>query len=154
LNHGGLFAGKGDGQAIRNETAATNKAEIPAKSAARRFHSAEYFNAEIISLGVLRKPPHGCDACLIIHQYERFLQIMVNVMEAKLLGWAAAFTPVMYVDPFNAKMTDVNIYTSKHFRNAHERERRVVSAPTQEPSKAPNYLLCGTQTSYRTLRSN
>ena len=65
---------------------------------------------------------------------------MVDVMEAKLPGWVAAFTPIMYVDPFNAKMTDVDIYTSKHFRHAHEREWRVVSAPTREPVNALSYL--------------
>jgi hypothetical protein len=47
---------------ICNEAAATNKAEMPANSAARRFHFAEYFSAAIISSGVLRKPPQVLSA--------------------------------------------------------------------------------------------
>lgn len=68
----------------------------------------------------------GYAACLVIHQHEQFVERIITALEAQLPGWVGALTPVSYIDPFNAKITEVDIYSSKHFRYAYEREWRIV----------------------------
>jgi hypothetical protein len=69
------------------------------------------------------------DACLVIRKPREFEETILSVFESKMQDWSGVGQRVAYVDPLNCTMADINVFSSKHFRYAYQREYRFIWLP-------------------------
>lgn len=73
------------------------------------------------------------DACLIIMKPRIFMERLFSAVLAQLPGWTAFGVGVNYVDPVNAVKEEIDIFYSKDFSYAYQKEYRLIwKPPTQE----------------------
>ncbi len=75
----------------------------------------------------------NADACLIVTKPEVFLPRIIAGLEAACTGWLGSEVSVSYIDPVNPPRPfwTINVYGSKHFRYAYQKEFRVVWLPPE-----------------------
>lgn len=71
----------------------------------------------------------GYDACLIIHDHEEFERRLVKAVESHLPGWLGGAGPVSYLDPFNCKRDDMDVFIGKHLKYSYQHEYRFFWLP-------------------------
>jgi hypothetical protein len=84
-------------------------------------------------------PDFEADSCLIINKPKVFIERLVKGMLAKLPDWPAFGTGVRYIDPLNTTEEDLEIFFSKHFKFAYQKEYRVIWIPPT-PQMALTYI--------------
>jgi len=70
------------------------------------------------------------DACLVIHDIERYVNRLQEVIEPALPKWTWVPGVVQYHDPYNLLKTP-DVYFSKHMRYAYQREIRMIWVPPE-----------------------
>ena len=60
------------------------------------------------------------DGCLVIRNPNEFVELVLSSFEKTIEGWDGFSDIVEYVDPFNCKTNDIDIFLSKHFRYAYQ----------------------------------
>jgi hypothetical protein len=76
----------------------------------------------------------GADCCIVVREPQKFIRNMLEAMRKVLGGWQSFGAPVTYVDPMNASLGQLNIFFSKHFKYAYQKEYRLIWLPP-EPLK-------------------
>jgi hypothetical protein len=79
------------------------------------------------------------DACLVITEPHRFINRLFQAVYRKLFLWQGYAKPVQYIDPVKPQKADMDIYCSKNFRYAYQREYRIIWRPIS-PRTALPYL--------------
>lgn len=74
----------------------------------------------------------GYDACLLIPDPGTFLERVLEGLSCELPGYTVLATPVTYIDPMNPPEGEPNVYVSKHFRYAYQKEVRVIAVPPED----------------------
>jgi hypothetical protein len=69
------------------------------------------------------------DACLVIRKPAEFEETILSIFESKMKDWSGVGQRVVYIDPLNCSMADINVFSSKHFRYAYQREYRFIWLP-------------------------
>lgn len=69
------------------------------------------------------------DACLVIRKPRKFQEMILSIFESKMKGWSGGVEKVVYIDPLNCPMADIDIFSSKHFRYTYQREYRFIWLP-------------------------
>jgi hypothetical protein len=69
------------------------------------------------------------DACVVIQDPKRFEAAVIAAMNEALPDWIGNGEAVMYLDPLNSTLDDLDVFTRKHFRFAYQREYRLVWLP-------------------------
>jgi hypothetical protein len=69
------------------------------------------------------------DGCLVIRNPNEFVELVLSSFEKTIEGWDGFSDIVEYVDPFNCKTNDIDIFLSKHFRYAYQKEYRLIWLP-------------------------
>lgn len=73
------------------------------------------------------------DSCVIIRDIREFARRIFSAVRKLLPGWSGRLRDVTYFDPFNAPR-DRDLFFSKHFRYAYQREIRFVWMPPEARS--------------------
>jgi len=81
------------------------------------------------------------DACLVIRKPREFEDIILSVFERKMQDWSGVSRKVVYIDPLNCPMTDIDVFSSKHFRYAYQREYRFVWLPPNPKQNLDHILI-------------
>jgi len=66
----------------------------------------------------------GYDACVILRNPAAFKQRFLEAVQKQLLDYTSYDIPLLYVDPYNFKKGDLNVFTSKHLRYWYQHEYR------------------------------
>lgn len=69
------------------------------------------------------------NACLIIGNPKEFVESVLSAVENKMKGWFGVGMDISYIDPVNYPIKDVDVFASKHFRYAYQREYRFIWLP-------------------------
>lgn len=69
------------------------------------------------------------DACLVIRKPSEFEEMMLSTFETKVQNWSGIGQKVVYIDTLNYSMADIDIFSSKEFRYAYQREYRFIWLP-------------------------
>lgn len=80
------------------------------------------------------------DACLVIRKPNDFEKMVLSILEDKLQGWKGGGKGVVYIDPLNCPTADIDVFYSKHFRYAYQREYRLTWRPPS-PRQALDHVL-------------
>jgi hypothetical protein len=70
----------------------------------------------------------GSDSCVIVRDIRGFARRLFQAVRKMLPGWSGKLHDVMYYDPFNPPQ-ERDLYFSKHFGYAYQREIRFVWTP-------------------------
>lgn len=70
------------------------------------------------------------DACLIIRKPSEFQEKILSAFEAKVQNWSGVGQKVCYIDPLNCPIGDIDVFSSKDFRYAYQREYRFIWLPS------------------------
>ncbi|HXX17958.1 MAG TPA: hypothetical protein VEJ46_01010 [Candidatus Acidoferrum sp.] len=101
-----------------------------------------------------RENKHLYDACLVVRNPEEFLSRMREEGERKLPGWDFYALPVTYRDPYHPTpdRNGIDVFFTKHFRYAYQREFRIVwIPPTAQDKLEPVYFELGPLRDYSQL---
>lgn len=79
-------------------------------------------------------------ACLVIRKPGEFIEMILSIFEGKMKGWTGSSEKVFYIDPLNCPTADIDIFSSKHFRYAYQREYRLIWLPP-DPKQALDYVM-------------
>lgn len=74
----------------------------------------------------------GYDACLLIPDPQAFLDRVTGGLSGELPTYSVFAAPVIYIDPMNPPESEPNVYFSKSFRYAYQKEVRVVAVPPED----------------------
>ena len=80
------------------------------------------------------------DACLIIRKPNDFQKMLLSIFESKMQGWTGTGERVVYIDPLNCPLAHIDVFSSKHFRYAYQREYRLIWLPS-DPKQALDHVL-------------
>ncbi|KAF0144782.1 MAG: hypothetical protein FD156_1611 [Nitrospirae bacterium] len=69
------------------------------------------------------------DACLVIRKPSEFEKIILSIFETKVRNWSGVRERIVYIDPLNCSMADIDVFSSKDFRYAYQREYRFIWLP-------------------------
>ena len=70
------------------------------------------------------------DACLVIRKPNEFQEMILSIFESKMQNWSGVGKRVVYIDPLNCPMVDIDVFCSKHFRYAYQKEYRFIWLPS------------------------
>ncbi|MET0461901.1 MAG: SEC-C metal-binding domain-containing protein [Chitinophagaceae bacterium] len=94
------------------------------------------------------------DACLVIRHPKEFIGKLIQEFEKKMLGWKGKRADIHYFDPLNGNRDVLDVFFSKHFRYAYQKEFRVIwLPPTPATTLEPIYLELGSLDKYCELVS-
>jgi hypothetical protein len=71
------------------------------------------------------------DACLVVKDLSGFCGRLISALKAEYPDWAVGLEPVDYVDPVNSSPTKIELFKTKHFRYAYQKEFRFVCLPPE-----------------------
>ena len=71
----------------------------------------------------------SADACVIIHDTEKFGEQLHKAVLEHLPEWLFWDEQVKYIDPYLSRTDEVNLFSSKHFRYWYQQEYRFIWAP-------------------------
>lgn len=74
----------------------------------------------------------GYDASLLIPDPRVFLERVLEGLSRELPDYTVLVAPVTYVDPMNPPEGEPNVYVSKPFRYAYQKEVRVIAVPPED----------------------
>lgn len=84
------------------------------------------------------------DACLVITKPNIFREKLFRAFDEALSRWSGFAAPITYIDPLRALTGDPDVFTSKHFRYAYQKEFRVIWLPSTSIGQLdPVYLKLG-----------
>ncbi len=69
------------------------------------------------------------DACLVIRKPSEFQEMILSIFESKMQNWSGGGERVVYIDPLNWPTVDIDVFSSKHFRYAYQKEYRFIWLP-------------------------
>jgi hypothetical protein len=69
------------------------------------------------------------NACVVIRDPLRFENTVCRAMKIEYPDWTDGAEAVMYLDPLNSTLDDLDVFTRKHFRFAYQREYRLAWLP-------------------------
>lgn len=69
------------------------------------------------------------DACLVIYRPDYFCERLFHGMERQCEFQDAGLADVRYIDPLTSSRDEVDVFTSKHFRYAYQKEARLIWIP-------------------------
>lgn len=72
------------------------------------------------------------NACLLIPDPHAFLERVTEGLSGELPTYSVLAAPVIYIDPMNPPEDEPNVYFSKSFRYAYQKEVRVVAVPPED----------------------
>jgi len=78
----------------------------------------------------------GYNACVVIRDPATFKHRLSKATAAHLPGWIGAAGPVRYIDPFNWRKDDVDVFFGKHHKYWYQREDRCAWIPNGQPRDA------------------
>lgn len=81
------------------------------------------------------------DACLVIRKPSEFQEMILSIFESKIQDWSGGGERVVYIDPLNCPMADIDVFSSKHFRYAYQREYRFIWLPPDPEQNLDNFLI-------------
>lgn len=81
------------------------------------------------------------NSCLIIKQPESFVRRLMQALTAKFPTWHGIGTNVKYIDPLRSSKEGVNIFYSKQFRFAYQKEYRVAWYPKDPKEKLDHFFV-------------
>ena len=74
----------------------------------------------------------GYDACIVVSNWRAFAEKLFSNVEVLLpKGWTGYFLAMQYIDPVNSRMVGVDVFRTKHFRYAYQKEKRFVWLPPE-----------------------
>jgi len=76
------------------------------------------------------------DSCIVVHDVVAFARRMLEAVEQHLTGWHGWLQNVTYIDPFNWKQGDADVFCTKHFRYSYQQEVRFVWLPDHPQKRA------------------
>lgn len=76
----------------------------------------------------------GYNASVIVRDHATFEDRLNRAISAQLPGWVGIAGPVRYIDPFNCKKDDIDVYFTKHHKYWYQREYRFVCLPHGQPA--------------------
>lgn len=80
------------------------------------------------------------DSCLLVTQPAKFVERLTENFQRKFPNWEGIDIPVIYVDPMRP-IGEPNVFFSKHFRYAYQKEYRVIwFPPSDEKALEPAFL--------------
>jgi hypothetical protein len=71
------------------------------------------------------------DACLVVKDPKGFSGRLVSALKAEFPNWAVGLEQVKYVDPVSANPIEIQLFKTKHFRYAYQKEFRFVCLPPE-----------------------
>ena len=74
----------------------------------------------------------SADACVIIHDTEKFGEQLHSAVLKHLPEWLYWDEPVKYIDPYLSRTDEVNLFSSKNFRYWYQQEYRFIWVPPPE----------------------
>ena len=75
------------------------------------------------------------DACLVIRKPSEFQEMILSIFESKMQDWSGGADRVVYIDPLNCQMKNIDVFSSKHFRYTYQREYRFIWLPPSPEQK-------------------
>ena len=81
------------------------------------------------------------DCCIVIHEPLEFAKRMFQAAARTLAGWDGRFADVRYIDPYNCSSAEPDLFRSKHFRYAYQREVRFSWLPARAVQKIDHAFL-------------
>jgi hypothetical protein len=69
------------------------------------------------------------DACLVIRKPSEFQEIILSAFESTLRDWSGIGQKVKYIDPLNCSIKDIDVFSSKDFCYAYQKEYRFIWLP-------------------------
>jgi len=81
----------------------------------------------------------GYNACLCIKDPKRFLKSILSNFKNSFPQWQNRNTQVSYIDPLKTPINNIDVFFSKHFRYAYQKEYRIVWLPPA-PIKQLDYI--------------
>jgi hypothetical protein len=78
----------------------------------------------------------GYNACVIVREHAAFEDRLSRAIDAELPGWGGIAGPVRYIDPFDCKKDDIDVYFTKHHKYWYQREYRFACLPQGHPASA------------------
>ena len=73
----------------------------------------------------------GADCCIVVREPLNFINHMLEAISTVLGGWQSFGAPVTYVDPMNTSAEQLDIFFSKHFKYAYQKEYRLIWLPPE-----------------------
>jgi len=71
------------------------------------------------------------DCCILIIDYAEFARRMFEAFKRWEPDWEGYFTDVSYLDPYNCKRDQIDLFFAKHFRYSYQHEVRFVWLPKE-----------------------
>lgn len=81
------------------------------------------------------------NSCLIIKKPEVFIKRLVKSLATKFPAWQCFGTGVRYIDPLNCSKDGVDIFSTKQFKFAYQKEYRVICYPTDPVQKLEQFFI-------------
>lgn len=81
------------------------------------------------------------DSCLIIKNPSIFEERMVRALSRELPDWQGLGTKVTYIDPLNCSKDGIEIFYSKHFKFAYQKEYRIAWYPSEPIEKLKPFFI-------------
>jgi hypothetical protein len=81
------------------------------------------------------------DACLVIRKPSEFEDLILSAFESKMKDWSGVGRKVVYIDPLNSLMKDIEVFSSKHFRYAYQKEYRFIWLPPNPEQNLDHILI-------------
>jgi hypothetical protein len=69
------------------------------------------------------------EACLVIKDPKRFSGRLVSAVKGELPDWEVGIEEVNYVDPVSTNPINIQLFKTKHFRYAYQKEFRLICVP-------------------------
>jgi hypothetical protein len=92
------------------------------------------------------------DSCLVIRNPRKFIDRMQTCGGGELPGWMLHLLPVTYRDPYNPEQGSIDVFFTKHFRYAYQKEFRMIWLPPSPHDKLePINFVLGPMDEYCTL---
>ncbi len=74
-------------------------------------------------------PDFEADACLIITKPQLFIELLIRSALNQIPDWRGFGVGVKYIDPVNVNKDEIDIFYSKNFRYAYQKEYRLIWTP-------------------------
>jgi hypothetical protein len=106
-----------------------------------RSHTDYYVYCMGVSLDHRLFGDFGYNACVIVRDRGTFMDRLSKAVEKRLPGWIGAASAVQYIDPFNCKRDDLDVFFGKHHKYWYQREYRWAWIPPKPATALESFFV-------------